>query len=402
VLYCNKLGATDLSVAGLDWVAQNAVKPAVVNFSMMHNASAAVDLAAKGILAKGIMFVTIATNSFQSVPGTNLSYGGDACQWSPARISTSSDAITVASSNRSDQRSWWSGYGSCVTLFAPGEEVTSVLPFGSVSAWNGTSMAAPHVAGAIARYLERNPSATVPQIKSWLLANATPNVISDPAGSPNLLLNAPLAQTQAAPKISLSPASVSFSAQQGGASPSPASVGVTNGGSGTLSGIALGAVTYGAGQPTGWLTATLSGATAPTTLTLTPTVGALAAGTYTATVPVTSTAAGVTNSPQQLAVTFVVSPRPSPQLGVSFTVSCAGTTCTFTASATAAVSGYRWNFGDKATAGPTSQTSVTHTYGNGGKTYTVTVTATGLDGSTASASRSVTCTSAGKGGRSCS
>jgi hypothetical protein len=67
VLYCNKLGATDLTIAGLDWVARNAIKPAVVNFSMMHDSSAAVDRAAQGVVAAGLAFVTIATNSFQNV-----------------------------------------------------------------------------------------------------------------------------------------------------------------------------------------------------------------------------------------------------------------------------------------------------------------------------------------------
>lgn len=188
VLYCNKLGATDLSVAGLDWVAKNATAPAVVNFSMMHDSSTAVDRAAQGIVNRGLMFVTIATNSFQSVPGTNLSYGGDACRWSPARISRVSDAITIASSNINDARSSWSGYGACVTLFAPGEGIKSATPNNGAGTWNGTSMAAPHVAGAIARHLERNPAATVSEIKRWLLTSATANVITDPQGSPNLLL----------------------------------------------------------------------------------------------------------------------------------------------------------------------------------------------------------------------
>jgi hypothetical protein len=188
VLKCDKTGTTELSIAGLDWVAKNAVKPAVVNFSMMHDSSTAVDLAARAILARGIMFVGIATNSFQNEPNTGLPYGGDACRWSPGRISRTSDAITLGSSNKDGARSSWSGYGQCVTLFAPGEGIVSNEPFGSWGNWSGTSMAAPHATGAIVRYLERNPTATVSAIRSWLLATATRDSLADVRGSPNLLL----------------------------------------------------------------------------------------------------------------------------------------------------------------------------------------------------------------------
>lgn len=91
-----------------------------------------------------------------------------------------------------------------------------------------------------------------------------------------------------APAILLSPSSVSFAATQGGANPPPQPVNITNSGGGTLSGLTVGTISYGSGQPTGWLSATLSGSTAPATLTLSATTASLVAGTYTATVPVTS------------------------------------------------------------------------------------------------------------------
>lgn len=106
------------------------------------------------------------------------------------------------------------------------------------------------------------------------------------------------------PIIGLSPATIGFTATAGGASPAAKPVSVTNTGNGTLSGLAVGTVAYGAGQPTGWLGAVLNQATAPATLTLTATTGALLPGTYTATVPVTSSVAGVTTT--SVAVTFTV------------------------------------------------------------------------------------------------
>jgi hypothetical protein len=81
---------------------------------------------------------------------------------------------------------------------------------------------------------------------------------------------------------------------------------ITNGGGGTLSGLGVGTITYGAGA-TGWLqapTLNTTSANPSATLTLQPVTGALTAGTYTATVPVTSAVAS--NSPQNVTVTFVV------------------------------------------------------------------------------------------------
>src|SRR5437762_7461251 len=68
-----------------------------------------------------------------------------------------------------------------------------------------------------------------------------------------------------APAIGLNPTSVSFSAIQGEANPAAQSVSVSNSGGGTLSGLGS-SITYGTGQPTGWLSASLSSTTAPSTL----------------------------------------------------------------------------------------------------------------------------------------
>jgi hypothetical protein len=110
------------------------------------------------------------------------------------------------------------------------------------------------------------------------------------------------------PTIGLSPSSLMFAATQGGANPAAQTVWVTNAGPGTLSGLAVGTITYVTDTlrptptPTGWLSASLGGSTAPATLTLNATTGTLPPGTYAAYVPVTSTVA----SSQAVAVTLTV------------------------------------------------------------------------------------------------
>jgi fibronectin type III domain protein len=120
------------------------------------------------------------------------------------------------------------------------------------------------------------------------------------------------------PSIGLSETNKSFSATAGSGDPAAQTVAISNAGDGTLSGLAA-TIAYGAGQPTGWLSATLSASTAPSTLTLTPTTGSLTAGTYNASVAVTSAPAN--NSPQAVSVTFTVSSAPVPLIGLSTTAS---------------------------------------------------------------------------------
>jgi alpha-tubulin suppressor-like RCC1 family protein len=129
------------------------------------------------------------------------------------------------------------------------------------------------------------------------------------------------AATPAAPPlIFLSSWTAGVTAIEGGANPPSATIAVTNAGGGALTGLTVGTIAFGAGQPTGWLAGDLSSTTAPATLTLHTTAGRIAAGTYTATVPVASSVA--TNSPQNVTVTFSVGVAPFATLSPGRFYSC--------------------------------------------------------------------------------
>ena len=106
--------------------------------------------------------------------------------------------------------------------------------------------------------------------------------------------------------LSLSASSVSFTAIQGGANPTLKTVSITDGGNGSITGLVAGPTGYLNGQPSGWLTATLSSTATPSTLSLQPTVGSLAPGTYAAIVPISSPNAA--NSPQIVSINLVIAP----------------------------------------------------------------------------------------------
>jgi len=182
VLDCRGSGSWSGVIAGMDWVADNAAKPAVANMSLGGGASTAVDNALKNLIAKGVTVGVAAGN------GNRGGKAQDACGYSPARVP---EAITVGATTSTDAKTSWSNYGTCVDIFAAGSSITSAW-YTSNTATNtisGTSMATPHVVGVAALYLQSNPGAAPSVVASALSTNATTGKVTNAgSGSPNRLL----------------------------------------------------------------------------------------------------------------------------------------------------------------------------------------------------------------------
>jgi subtilisin family serine protease len=150
VLNCAGFGAWSAVIAGVDWVTAQHQRgePAVANMSLGGvGANSAVENAVRNSIADGVVYVLASGNS-----------SADACGFTPARTV---EAITVNATTGSDARASFSNYGTCTDIFAPGEHIpsawnTSDSATGTIS---GTSMAAPHVAGAAGRPAARDESA---------------------------------------------------------------------------------------------------------------------------------------------------------------------------------------------------------------------------------------------------
>ncbi|CAH1782446.1 unnamed protein product [Owenia fusiformis] len=183
VMDAQGLGTSAGIVSGLGWIVQqyrSRGRKAVINMSIGCPCNAPdMNNAVKAAVDEGIVDVVSAGND-------NV----DACSDSPAKEPS---AITVASSTNSDSRSVFSNYGTCVDIYAPGSNIYSAS-YTSDSAYetrSGTSMAAPHVAGVVAKYLSTvsyNPSPA--QVRIWLINNSLKNQITNNPYGPNDLLQA--------------------------------------------------------------------------------------------------------------------------------------------------------------------------------------------------------------------
>ena len=217
VLDCAGAGSTSSVISALNWVKSTAdanagVRRSVVNLSIAGGFSGAMNAAVASLTASNHVVVSAAGNA-----------GADACASSPASAASS---ITVAATDYNDVKASFSNAGTCVDLYAPGSSITvsdltsgpsgtkleaSTTPrhravarslhllFLSLCAWwvcacaqDGTSFAAPHVAGVAARFLNKYPNATVADVTASLACAATAGIVSgSPTSTPNLLLYSP-------------------------------------------------------------------------------------------------------------------------------------------------------------------------------------------------------------------
>ncbi|MBB5959443.1 subtilisin family serine protease [Saccharothrix tamanrassetensis] len=155
-------GTTAGVIAGIDWVARNAQKPAVANLSLGGGVSTALDDAVSKLIASGVTASVTAGGS-----------NADAVNSSPARVL---EALTSGSSTTTDTKTTFSNYGKVVDVYAPGMNIQSAWHTSdtAVNTLSGTSMSTGFVSGVALRYLHLNRTATPAQVHTEIVRASTP------------------------------------------------------------------------------------------------------------------------------------------------------------------------------------------------------------------------------------
>jgi len=148
---------------GTRWAADNGAK--VINMSLGGGHSQTEDDAIAYATGKGVTVVVAAGND-----------GADAKNYCPAH---NEQAITVAAFDNTNKPASWSNFGACVDVAAPGVSIVSTIPGGGTGSKSGTSMASPHVAGAVALLLCDNPNLTPTAVKAMIRANVDAYSVSN-------------------------------------------------------------------------------------------------------------------------------------------------------------------------------------------------------------------------------
>jgi subtilisin family serine protease len=178
VLDCNGSGSTSGVISGLDWIASRVSvgTKAVVNMSLGGGYSLSLDTAVQRVIDRGILVVAASGNE-----------SADACTSSPA---SAPNALTVSATSSNDSFAGFSNRGSCVDVLAPGDTILAAWPSSNTALayLSGTSMAAPHVAGAAALLLQSQYLSPA-NLTQALLDNSVPGTITSvPVGTVNKFL----------------------------------------------------------------------------------------------------------------------------------------------------------------------------------------------------------------------
>lgn len=187
VLNAGGSGTTAGVIAGVNWVVNDvnndkrkygkkAPAKGVGNMSLGGGRSTTMNNAVNAAVEAEVVMAVAAGNDYNN-----------ACNYSPASAEL---AIGTGASDNSDSMAYFSNYGTCVDIFAPGVSITSAWIGGTNSdnTISGTSMAAPHIAGIAVKLMAQHPDYDADKIKGEMLSIATPNKLSGiGSGSPNQL-----------------------------------------------------------------------------------------------------------------------------------------------------------------------------------------------------------------------
>jgi len=165
-------------IDGLNFVTNSKLPRKIASMSLGGGLAESLNKAVEAAVKAGVLVIVAAGNE-----------DSDACEVSPA---SAPSAVTVGAVDLNDERAYFSNWGKCVDIFAPGVAINSSTIPSTYDSWSGTSMATPHVAGVAARLWAKGVCSTNIECAEAIRCLGTSGVVTGlDAASPNLMLYIP-------------------------------------------------------------------------------------------------------------------------------------------------------------------------------------------------------------------
>lgn len=185
VLDCQGSGSTSGVIAGMNYVYNKHLElsekdprvRSIMSMSLGGGYSAIMNrVVEKMVTESDTFYVVVAAGNENS----------DACRTSPA---SAKGIFSVMASDRNDKRAYFSNWGMCSQLYAPGVNVEGAVLNDRTAVMSGTSFSAPNVAGAMNHYLDQFPYLNMAGLMKKMLKDGSLDKISkNYRNTPNVLL----------------------------------------------------------------------------------------------------------------------------------------------------------------------------------------------------------------------
>lgn len=185
VLDCDGSGSTSSVISGIEHAYKRhllRIKEtdgkvrSIVSMSLGGSFSRALNMAVKSTLKSSTFYFAAAAGNEDT----------NSCESSPASVK---EIFTVMASNKMDIRAYFSNYGKCADIYAPGVSIISTIPDNANAIYSGTSMATPILVGVMNHYIDMYPKLDMQQLKKKILNSSTKDVISkNPENTSNVIV----------------------------------------------------------------------------------------------------------------------------------------------------------------------------------------------------------------------
>ncbi|NKB48830.1 MAG: S8 family serine peptidase [Alphaproteobacteria bacterium] len=192
VLKSSGSGSFSGIIAGIDWVTDNGSKPSVINMSLGGTGSKTGNCINGSFSGSDAFHEAICNASDTGVVFVVAAGNEDDYAANHVPAAYNDTVIAVSATDISDDWPFWSNFGDDVAIAAPGVGILSTWNDGGLNTISGTSMASPHVAGAVALWLDANPDqvadfSAYTSARAALLDTAEPTAgeFSNTSGNPH-------------------------------------------------------------------------------------------------------------------------------------------------------------------------------------------------------------------------